>query len=146
MFFSREVRLIRRILVVEDEPLTAFDNEYVLKQAGYDVVATVDRVADAEAVLEEGGAVDLIITDTSLRGRRTGVDLARHVQPLGIPVLFASASIPHEAGEMSVVLGCLAKPFDSRDDLVDAIAACERLLGGKAPGRLPQGMMLFAVG
>jgi len=146
MFFSREAHVIRRVLVVEDEPLTAFDNEYVLKQAGYEIVATVDRFAAAEAVIGQGRAVDLIITDVALRGVRTGVDLARHVRPLGIPVLFAAERFPADAIEQGLALGCLAKPFGSRDDLVEAIAVCERLLGGKAPGRLPQGMTLFALG
>jgi len=146
MFFSREVQRIRRILVVEDEPLTAFDNEYVLKQAGYEIVATVDRFRDAEIVLASGRAVDLVITDISLRGSRTGVDLARHVQPLGIPVLFAAETFPQDAMELGLALGCLAKPFDSRDDLVDAIAVCERLLAGRQPGRMPQGMTLLAFG
>ena len=33
---------IHAILVVEDEPLVAFDNEHVLEQAGYAGRATVD--------------------------------------------------------------------------------------------------------
>lgn len=146
MFFSRQVQRIRSILVVEDEPLTAFDNEYVLKQAGYRVVATVDRARDAEAVIDSGQAVDLVITDVALRGRRTGIELARHVHARGIPVLFAAECFPEEATMLGHALGCLAKPFDSRDDLVDAIAVCERLLAGKTPGRLPASMKLFGIG
>ena len=38
MLFGKRERLIRRILIVEDEPLVAFDNEYLLKDAGYEVV------------------------------------------------------------------------------------------------------------
>ena len=34
MLFGRHERTIRRILVVEDEPLVAFDNEHLLKEAG----------------------------------------------------------------------------------------------------------------
>jgi len=146
MFFSREAQRIRSILVVEDEPLTAFDNEYALRQAGYRVVATVDRARDAEAVIDSGQGVDLVITDIALRGRRTGIELASHVHARGIPVLFATESFPEEAMTLGHALGCLAKPYDSRDDLVDAIAVCERLLAGKAPGRLPGSMRLFAIG
>ncbi len=49
---GREPQLSKtRVLIVEDEPLIAFDNEHALIQAGYIVVATVDRFRDAEAVI-----------------------------------------------------------------------------------------------
>ena len=35
MLFGKRERRIRRILVVEDEPLIAFDTEYLLSDAGY---------------------------------------------------------------------------------------------------------------
>ena len=34
-------KAIRTVLVVEDEPLVAFDNEHALEQAGYRIAATV---------------------------------------------------------------------------------------------------------
>lgn len=43
MLFGRRERRINRIMVVEDEPLVAFDNESMLQDAGYVVVATVDN-------------------------------------------------------------------------------------------------------
>ena len=52
MLFGKRERLIRRILIVEDEPLVAFDNEHTLTDAGYEVVATVDSYADAAEVIE----------------------------------------------------------------------------------------------
>ena len=39
---SKRRKAIRTILVVEDEPLVAFDNEHTLAQAGYRIAATVD--------------------------------------------------------------------------------------------------------
>ena len=71
MFFGlvkeEEARRPRRqavstILVVEDEPLVAFDNEHALEQAGYRVAATVDDHDHAVQVIDEGG-VDLVIAD-----------------------------------------------------------------------------------
>ena len=44
MIFGRKRRVITRLLVVEDEPLVAFDTEHLLTEEGYEVVATVDRV------------------------------------------------------------------------------------------------------
>ncbi|HZV56663.1 MAG TPA: response regulator [Sphingobium sp.] len=142
MFFTKREPRISRILIVEDEPLIAFDNEHALQQAGYTVVATVDRFRDAEAVIE-GGPVDLVIADIRLRGVRSGIELARRARGLGIAVLFATASYPEEESETGVALGVLAKPFQPRD-LIRAIRICEALLAGRAPGRLPPGLTLFA--
>ena len=44
MLFGKRERHIRRILVVEDEPLVAFDNEYQLSDMGFEVVGTVDNI------------------------------------------------------------------------------------------------------
>lgn len=142
MFFSRRAQRISRILIVEDEPLLAFENEHALQQAGYEVVATVDRFRDAAQIILGQGAVDLVITDIRLNGVRSGVELARHARELGIAVLFATGNCPIEAKEAPIALGCLAKPYLSRD-LIRAIAVCERLVGGLPAGRLPPGLTLF---
>jgi DNA-binding response OmpR family regulator len=142
MFFSKRTKLIRRILIVEDEPLLAFANEHALQQAGYEVVATVDRFRDADAIILGQGAVDLVITDIRLTGVRSGVELARHARELGIAVLFATANCPDEARMKGVALGCLAKPYPPRS-LIRSIAICERLVAGLPPGRLPAGLNLF---
>lgn len=139
MLFERKARTINRLLVVEDEPLVAFDNEHALGDAGYTVVATVDRVRDAIAALETA-PVDLVLCDVKLTGERSGVELARHVKPLGIPLLFVTASCPIDASEMS--LGVLAKPYSGKT-LIDSLAAVERHLAGKKARRLPGGLTLY---
>ena len=45
MLFGRKKRQIERLLVVEDEPLIAFDTEHVLTDASYAIVATRSTVA-----------------------------------------------------------------------------------------------------
>jgi len=52
MLFGKRKRNVKRILVIEDEPLTAFDNEVMIKDAGYDVVATHDDFEEAVAALD----------------------------------------------------------------------------------------------
>lgn len=145
MFFSKRTQQIRRILIVEDEPLLAFETEHALQQAGYEVVATVDRFRDADAVILRQGGVDLVITDIKLSGVRSGVDLARYARELGIAVLFATAACPPEARALGIALGCLAKPYQPRE-LVRAIAICERLVSGLPAGRLPLPLTLFPQG
>ena len=142
MFFTKRDQRIARILIVEDEPLIAFDNEHILQQAGYTVVATVDRFREADAVISGQGAVDLVISDIRLNGVRSGIDLARHANQLGIAVLFSTALCPDEARDMGVALGVLAKPFLPRD-LVRAISVCEQVLAGRKPARIPPRLTLF---
>lgn len=141
MLFGRKQRLINRLLIVEDEPLVAFDLENALTHAGYQVMATVDRYRDAMAVID-AEPLDLILSDVRLTGERDGVDLARAVKPRGVRLMFVTASCPADAPELSI--GCLAKPYGHRQ-LVDALAVIEAALGGRRPRRLPAGLSLYGL-
>jgi CheY-like chemotaxis protein len=140
MLFGKKKRQITRLLVVEDEALVAFDTEHLLSDANYEIVATVDRVADALAVLADGKAVDLVLADVSLADG-SGLDVARAARERGVPVMFVTGSCPPEATELAA--GCLSKPFAQRD-LLAAIEAIEAGLQGKPPKRMPSGFRLFA--
>ena len=76
MLFGKRKRIVKRILIVEDEPLVAFDNETMIADLGYEVVATLDNFDAAIEPLEKD-EIDLILTDLRLAGKRTGLDLAR---------------------------------------------------------------------
>jgi DNA-binding response OmpR family regulator len=141
MLFGRKQRLINRLLIVEDEPLVAFDLENALTHADYTVVATVDRYRDAMAVIESE-PLDLILSDVKLTGKRDGVDLARDVKPRGIRLMFVTASCPIDAPELSV--GCLAKPYGQRQ-LLEALTVLEATLRGSRPKKMPPGLSLYGV-
>lgn len=134
---------IKTVLIVEDEPLVAFDSEYALAHAGFAVAGTVDRcdlaVAAMDAALAADG-IDLVIADIRLPGDRDGLDVAREAAARGIPVLFVTGYCPPEADRLA--LGWLAKPFPSRD-LVRAIRAVEQLVSGRPMRGVPDGMTLF---
>ena len=138
MLFGKPKRIVKRILIVEDEPLMAFDNETMIEEAGYTVVATHDRVADAVATLERE-KVDLILSDVRLTGERSGIDLARIAKAKNIPVLFATGRVPDEAAELAV--GCLMKPYNDRT-LKAALAAVDQHLQGDKV-RAPRGLTLY---
>lgn len=139
MLFARRKRRIARILIVEDEPLVAFDNETSLSAEGYTVVATVDRCADAIAVME-AEPLDLVLTDISLAGERSGLDVARYAATRGLPVLFVSGACPPEARALG--LGHLAKPYNDRT-LKLALEHLDRTLAGDKPGKLPSGLSIY---
>lgn len=132
-------KTIRSVLIVEDEPLVAFDNEHVLEQAGYRIAATVEDYDHAVSVIEEQN-VDLVIADIALHGDKTGIDVARHAHGKGLAVLFVTGACPVDAADMAI--GCLSKPYLPRE-LLAAIDVIEARLQGTKPGRLPSGLNLF---
>ena len=139
MLFGKRERTIRRIIVVEDEPLVAFDNEYSLSDAGYEVVATVDNLVEAAQAIERE-ELDLVLTDIRLRGEGDGLDVARAAAAKGVPVLFVSGNCPVEARELAV--GCLAKPYSDKV-LKAALEALDRSLQGKKVKKVPPQLSLY---
>jgi DNA-binding response OmpR family regulator len=139
MLFGRKQRSIERILIVEDEPLIAFDTEHVLTDDGFVVVATVDRVAHAIAALNDGGEIDMVLVDVNLADG-SGIDVARAAAERGVKVMFVTGSCPVEAE--SIAHGCLSKPYGQRD-LLDAIRAIDHAAQGRRTRRLPTGFRLF---
>jgi DNA-binding response OmpR family regulator len=142
MLFGKRERAIRRIVIVEDEPLIAFDNEHMLGEAGYEVVATVDNLADVTRLLGEE-SFDLILCDIQLRGDGDGMDVARAAAAKNVPVLFVSGNCPDGARTLGV--GCLAKPY-SEKVLKSALVALDRKLRGETVKRLPPGLSLYETG
>jgi DNA-binding response OmpR family regulator len=139
MLFTKRERLIRRILIVEDEPLVAFDNEYMLQDAGYEVVATVDSFADASAVIA-AEQIDLVLTDISLAGDGDGTDVARAAGAKGVPVLFVTGNCTEDA--RSLALGCLAKPYGERV-LLNALIAVDGHIQGRKLRKLPEQLTFY---
>ena len=141
MLFGKRKRVVKRILIVEDEPLTAFDNEVTLSDLGYDVVDTLDNFEQAIILLDRED-VDLVLSDLRLSGKRSGLDLAEAAKARGIPVLFSTGhKLPEEAKALAV--GCLRKPYTERQ-LKNALEAVDRLLGGETV-KAPKGLDLYPV-
>ena len=140
MLFGKRKRIVKRILIVEDEPLVAFDNETMIADLGYEVVATLDNFDAAIEQLEKD-EIDLILTDLRLAGKRTGLDLARAAKGRGVPILFATGhQLPDEAATLA--LGCLAKPYSERT-LKNALSSIDRHLAGEPVKKPPKGMQFF---
>ena len=139
MLFGKRDRIVKRILIVEDEPLVAFDNETMLADLGYEVVATLDNFDSAIEQIESE-QVDLVLTDLRLSGDQTGLDLAKAAKQRGIPILFATGhELPPEA--MSLAVGCLMKPYTERT-LKNALNSVDKHLAGEKT-KPPKGMKLF---
>ena len=139
MLFGKRERVIRRILIVEDEPLVAFDNEHMLGEAGYEVVATVDNLAAAREVIA-AEQLDLVLTDIALNGDGDGTEVAQVAREKGVPVLFVTGFCPEDARSLAV--GCLAKPYSSRV-LRAALDALDGHLQGEEVKKVPAELSLY---
>ncbi|MDQ4087717.1 MAG: response regulator [Pseudomonadota bacterium] len=139
MLFGKRERIIRRILIVEDEPLIAFDNEHLLKDAGYEVVATVDSLQSAGEVIATE-QLDLVLTDIKLNGEGDGNDVARLAKARDVPVLFVTAH-PID-GAQGLGIGCLSKPY-SEKVLKGALDALETHLQGRTLKKLPPQLTIY---
>ena len=140
MLFGKRNQVVKRILIVEDEPLTAFDNENILGDAGYEIVATVDDLDEALKVLERE-ASDLILSDVRLKKQQTGIHLAKAAKDKGVPTLFATGHPYPGASEIAV--GCLLKPYTERQ-LCKAIETVDRHIQGERV-KPPKGLELFVL-
>ena len=128
MLFSKRKRIVKRILIVEDEPLTAFDTETMITAFGYEVVATLDNFEEAVGKLERD-EVHLVIADVRLHDQDLGLELAKIAHGRGVPTLLATGHQPPAASPHAV--GCLSKPYTERL-LKQALNSVDRFLQGES--------------
>ncbi len=138
MLFSKRKRVVKRILIVEDEPLTAFDTETMLGDFGYEVVATLDDFHAALNKLEHED-VHLLIADVRLHGEDLGIELAKSARVRGIPTLLATGHDLPPVGNHAI--GCLKKPYTERL-LKHALESVDRHLQGETV-KPPKGLELY---
>jgi CheY-like chemotaxis protein len=96
-----------RIMIVEDEPITAADLEQKVLGSGHEVSAWVDtgeEAVDRAKLLSP----DLILMDIRLRGAMSGIEAAQHIRAhSGVPIVFLTAFADQE----TVTRACKTEPF-----------------------------------
>jgi DNA-binding NtrC family response regulator len=104
-------RCVRRILVVDDEPLIRLDVAEQLREAGYEVMEASSADQALELLPRETFA--LILSDIDLPGACNGLDLAwaAHRYDPELPVVLMSGRLLPRADEMPRKLDLLAKPY-----------------------------------
>lgn len=107
--------MTQTVLVVDDERFIVDLLAEVLAEEGY----TVRRAYDGESALKQVAASppDLVLSDVAMP-RVNGIELARRLQQIGIPVILMSAAVtdPRAPG-----VGFINKPFDL-DQILDLVA------------------------
>jgi len=103
-----------RVLIVEDEAITAIDVERTLKKMGYRVCGRAGSGEEAIRLVREEKP-DLILMDIHLRGSYDGVNTAEHIRTeLDIPVVYVTASYEDavlERAKQTGLYGYVVKPF-----------------------------------
>lgn len=112
-----------KILVVEDESITAKAIEKSLKDTGYNVVGLASSGGEA---IEKTACMkpDLVLMDIKLKGPTDGVLLTQHIQThFDIPVVYLTALSDDDTLKRiihSQPYGYIVKPFNEQE-LHDAI-------------------------
>jgi DNA-binding NtrC family response regulator len=103
-----------RILIVEDERITAEDLRETLTDLGYTVTASVSNGADAIAQAE-ANAPDLALMDVRIQGSMDGTETARVLRErFNIPVIYLTAHADSSTvtrAKDAEPLGYITKPF-----------------------------------
>jgi CheY-like chemotaxis protein len=103
----------RRVLIVEDEGMTAMLLEDMLADLGHAVVAAVGRMERAAQLISEG-EFDFAILDVNLRGEFT-YPLADILKARGIPFVFATGYGSAGLAQQWRSTPTLEKPFQAAD-------------------------------
>ncbi len=107
-----------RILIVEDERITAEDLRDILTDLGYTVTASVSTGADAIAQAE-ATRPDLALMDIRIKGSMDGTETATILrQRFNIPVVYLTAhadSATVSRAKAAEPLGYIAKPFQEAE-------------------------------
>lgn len=129
-----------RILLVEDEALVAMLVEDALVAQGHVVTGIADTRADALA-LADVDRPDLALCDVRLAQGDCGLGVATTLAERGIPCLFLSGNCP-DIADHPLILGCVAKPFQSAS-LARVIDAALARLRGETPERVPRELRFY---
>lgn len=104
----------KRLLIVEDEAITALDLKYSLEELGYEIVDTVDTGQDAINTAAET-VPDIVLMDIKLKGEMEGIEAAEIISELRIPIVYLTANTDTNTFEKSNVKGSygfISKPYD----------------------------------
>jgi PAS domain S-box-containing protein len=108
----------KRILVVEDEIITADDIRESLQDMGYTVLAVVSSGEEAIIKVEEDNP-DLVLMDIMLSGEMDGIETAKQILlRFNIPVVYLTAysdKIILERAKITEPFGYILKPFNERE-------------------------------
>ena len=106
-----------KIMIVEDESITAMDIASKLRELGYEVVDVVDSGSQAIKNARKISP-DLILTDIMLKGDVNGINVAESIKDLDIPVVYLTAYADGkvlERAKLTSPYGYIIKPYQEEE-------------------------------
>lgn len=131
----------KSLMIVEDEVLVAITLRDKLEGAGYHVLDLTDRHDEAVAVARES-APDLALVNIQLGGRDDGIELAKQLKCLNIPVLLISGQVSRAHSAQTVAIGSMPKPYSALQ-MAQAVAYLLAHLAGDESLARPEGLEVF---
>ena len=110
----------KKVLIVEDQFIEANDLQLILAKAGYEVCGIARSVAIAQEMIKKERP-GLVLLDIFLKGKQTGIDLAKQLNEENIAFVYLSANSNEDvlnAAKATQPYGFLVKPFREKDLLV----------------------------
>jgi len=110
----------KRVLIVEDHFVEANNLQLILERAGYSVCPIARSVPVALRLIDQEHP-DLVLIDIFLKGKLTGIDLAKILRERKVAFVYLSANSDKEtltAAKATRPYGFLVKPFREKDILV----------------------------
>jgi len=122
--------MLEKIMIDEDDRITAEDIHDILKDLGYIVTAVVASGEEALRAAEQTKP-DLVLMNIRIKGDMDGIEVARKIRErLDTPTIYLSAHTDYETRERARVaepLAYLVKPFQEPD-----LQACVEMVFGKS--------------
>lgn len=113
----------RRVLVVEDNPVIAFDIDDALRECGVEVVGPAHDIESGLALLRED-ALDGAVLDIDIGGTPVW-PIARQLKQEGVPFVFVSGDCNNGLPDDFTHAICLHKPAQTQTILTTVAAAME---------------------
>lgn len=102
------------LLIVEDSVSYSIELERIAQEIGFSVIGNVDNSADAlDIIFSE--MPDAILMDVEIKGRLSGIDIAKRIKHLNIPILYITSFGDDEtyaSASESNLIGYIVKPVD----------------------------------
>jgi PAS domain S-box-containing protein len=107
-----------RILIIEDEAITAMELEETLKRRGYEIVGIASNGGTGIRIAKERWP-DLILMDIRIEGKLDGIETANQINAFHeIPIIFLTAYSDDETLSRAIKTkshGFMLKPFNEKE-------------------------------
>ncbi len=115
-----------KVLIVEDEPIVAYDLEGIAEASGHQVVGLAAQVSDVRSLAAL--KPELALVDINLRDGPTGPHISAELARDDITVVLVTANLQQIPVNFCGAIGAVAKPFTSRS-ITEVMSYVEGLRG-----------------